>query len=89
VAIPLLNYTSFDGNLAAPEDATGLMIDERKAAYTPRFVHIDECLGFVGSGYAQPSNKNAVTRANEVYKLFHGSAHADVVSEHINGEDSK
>jgi hypothetical protein len=89
VAIPLLNYTSFGGNLAAPESASGLVIDERKAANTPRFVHFDECLGFVDSGCARSTKKDSVTRANEVFKQFHGSEHADVASELIGGEESK
>lgn len=89
VAIPLLNYTSFGGNLAAPENATGLAIDQRKVANTPRFVHVDECLGFVGSGCARTIKKDAVASANVVYKLFHGSAHEDVTSELIGGEDLK
>jgi hypothetical protein len=89
VAIPLLNYTNYEGNLAAPAEANGLVIDNRKVSNTPRYVHFDECLGFVDSGCTKYSNKDSVTRANEVFSLFHGSEHADVTSEIINGEETE
>ena len=89
VAIPLLNYTSFDGNLASPSSASGLIIDHQKALNTPRFVHFDECLEFVNSGCAKSNKKDAVARANEVYQQFHGSKHGDVTSELIGEEESK
>lgn len=89
VAIPLLNYTNYDGNLASPSSASGLVIDHRKVANTPRFVHFDECLGFVDSGCAKSNKKDAVARANEVYKQFHGSEHGGVTSELVGEEESK
>lgn len=89
VAIPLLNYTSYDGNLASPHSASELVIDRHKAANTPRYVHFDECLGFVDSGFALRSNNDAVARANEVYNQFHGSQMGDVNSKLIGEEDSK
>lgn len=89
VAIPLLNYTSYDGDLASPWSASGLWIDPQKVVTTPRFVHFDECLGFVESGCTIPSKKDAVTRANDVYKLFHGSEIGDVTCELIGEVDSK
>ena len=89
VAIPLLNYTNYDGNLASPWSASGLRIDAQKAVTTPRFVHFDECLGFVESGCTIPSKKDAVARANDVYKLFHGSEIGDVTSELVGEVDSK
>ena len=89
VAIPLLNYTSYDGNLASPWSASGLAIDPQKALNTPRFVHFDECLGFVDSGCARRTKKDAVARANEVYSQFHGSALGGVTSELVGEEDLK
>ncbi len=89
VAIPLLNYTGFEGDLTAPENAKGLVIDERKAVNTPRFVHFDECLGFVDSGCAQRNKKDSVTRANEVYKQFHGDVQGYVTNELVGEGDLK
>ncbi len=89
VAIPLLNYTSYEGNLASPSSASGLVIDHQKALNTPRFVHFDECLGFVDSGFARINKKDSVERANEVYKQFHGSELEDVTSELIGEKDSQ
>lgn len=89
VAIPLLNYTSFDGNLTSPWSASDLAIDHQKAVNTPRFVHFDECLGFVNSGCAKANKKDAVARANEVYQQFHGSKHGDVTSELVGEDESE
>ena len=65
------------------------MLDHQKVLNTPRFVHFDECLGFVDSGCARTNKKDAVARANEVYKQFHGSELEDVTSELIGEEDSQ
>ncbi|WP_213910449.1 hypothetical protein [Pseudomonas aeruginosa] len=89
VAIPLLNYTNYDGNLASPRDASSLRINLKKAVMSPRFVHFDECLGFVESGCTKPSKKDSVTGANDVYKLFHGSEIGDVTSQLVGEVDSK
>lgn len=89
VAIPLLNYTKYEGNLASPTGATDLVIDPHKVVNTPRFVHFDECLGFVDSGCARTNKKDAVARAKEVYKQFHGSELEDVISELVGEEESK
>jgi hypothetical protein len=89
VAIPLLNYTNYEGNLASPSGASSLVIDQQKVLNTPRFVHFDECLGFVDSGCAQTNKTDAVARANEVYEQFHGSELEDVTSELIGEEESK
>ena len=89
VAIPLLNYTDYEGNLAAPLNVTGLVIDQQKVFNTPRFVHFDECLGFLDSGCARTNKKDAVARANEIYKQFHGSELEDVTSEIMSKEESK
>lgn len=89
VAIPLLNYTSFDGNLASPLSALGLVIDPQKAVNTPRFVHFDECLGFVNSGCAKSNKRDSVTRANDLYRQFHGTEHGGVTSELIGEEDEE
>lgn len=89
VAIPLLNYTGYGGNLASPIDAIGLAIDQQKAENSPRFVHFDECLGFVDSGCVRPTKKDGVTLAKELYKLFHRSEFEGVTSELVGEEDSK
>jgi hypothetical protein len=89
VAIPLLNYTNYEGNLASPSSARSLLIDQQKVVNTPRFVHFDECLGLVDSGCIKTTKKDAVARANEVYKQFHGSELEDVTSELIGEEESK
>lgn len=89
VAIPLLNYTNYDGNLASPWTASSLLIDPQKVATTPRFVHFDECLGFVESGCSQSNKKDAVTRANDAYRLFHGSGIEDVTSKLVGEVESK
>jgi hypothetical protein len=65
------------------------VIDQQKVVNTPRFVHFDECLGFVDSGCARPNKRDAVARANEVYKQFHGSELDEVASELIGEEESK
>lgn len=88
VAIPLVNYTSYDDNLSSPWSASGLVIDPQKANNSPRFVHFDECLEFVESGCTNDSEQDSVTRANEIYRLFHGSTFDDVTSEFIGEVDS-
>lgn len=88
VAIPLLNYTNYEGNLASPSGASDLVIDPQKSVNTPRFVHFDECLGFVDSGCARTTKKDSVARATEVYKQFHGSELEEVTSELIGEEES-
>lgn len=81
VAVPLLNYTNFEGNFANPSNASMLSIDGNKAMYSPRFVHFDECLSFVSSEYAAVSpKKDLVVAANEVYEIFHGAEHLDITS---------
>lgn len=80
VAVPLLNYTGYLGNYSNPQEATDLEIQSCKAEHSPRFVHFDECLGFVSSDCEKPSKKDLVEHANEVYAKFHGEAHPDVTS---------
>lgn len=65
------------------------MIDHQKATNSPRFVHFDECLGFVDSGFARRSKKDPIARANEVYSQFHGFQLGDVISELVGEEESK
>lgn len=89
VAMPLMNYTSYQGNLAAPTSTVGVVIDPHKVANTPRFVHFDECLGFVDSGCVTCENGDAVALANKIYKQFHGSEQREVVSELVGDEESK
>lgn len=80
VAVPLLNYTKFEGDYSNPMNAHDLEIWSYKAEHSPRFVHFDECLGFVSSDYAKRPKKDLVLLANEVYKEFHGDVHPDVSS---------
>lgn len=89
VAIPLVNFTRYDGNLASPWNASGLVIDPQKAGNSPRFVHFDECLEFIESGCTDASEQDSVASANEIYRLFHGSAFGDVTSEFFGEDDSK
>lgn len=89
VAIPLLNYTAYDGNLASPWHAHGLNIDHQKVVTSPRFVHFDECLGFVDSVLARSGEKDSVTIANEIYSQFHGSKFDGVTSELVEEDPSK
>ena len=81
VAVPLLNFTKFDGDLTAHVDCGGWEIDEWKAKHSPRFVHFDECLAFVDSGQNPTAAEDSVTRANKLYAQFHGAELADVQSE--------
>ncbi|RYZ73499.1 MAG: hypothetical protein EOP09_01805 [Proteobacteria bacterium] len=83
VALPLLNYTNYQGNLAFPLDAKKLTIDEEKAKNSPRFVHFDECLGFVNSGCARRSSKDRIEQANKIYAMFHGGEFEEVSIELI------
>lgn len=88
VAVPLINYTNYKGNLASPWSASDLVIDPRKAKNSPRFVHFDECLELVESGSMNASEQDSITRANEIYKIFHGSAFAEVTSKIFDEESS-
>lgn len=88
VAIPLLNYTSYKGNLASPSTVSELMIDQKKAVNTPRFVHFDECLEFVDSSCIQGDERDMISRAKDVFKQFHSFEFNDVTSEIVE-EDSK
>ena len=51
-----------------------------KAMRSPRFVHFDECLSFVSSDCATQTSKDLVDAANDVYEIFHGAPHPDIVS---------
>ena len=89
VAIPLLNYTDFEGNLAAPTSTIRVAIDEWKVANSPRFVHFDECLGFVDSGCARRLKDDSITAAKALYLRFHGAAFVGVTRELIQGKEVK
>jgi hypothetical protein len=83
VAVPLLNYTSFDGDLTAYWDKIGKSIDERKISLSPRYVHFDECLSFVDSGCDVFSDEDSILRANKLFSKFHGSECLDVQCDDI------
>lgn len=83
VAVPLLNYTEFNGDLVVPNNVTNFELDDRKIKWSPRFVHFDECLGFVDSGYFSVTEIDSITEAKQIYARFHGSSLEDVTSEPI------
>lgn len=86
VAVPLLNYTEFNGNLALPGDVADFNLDDRRIKWSPRFVHFDECLGFIDSGYFAFTEGDSITVANQIYAKFHGSRLEDVTSEPRDGK---
>lgn len=89
VAIPLLNYTDYQGSLVSPKRARRLNIDDQKIENSPRFVHFDECMGFIESSCTTNSSEDSVVRANELYKRFHGRKHPDISSELVDVEETK
>lgn len=86
VAVPLLNYTEFGGDFAVPGDVAEFSLDDHRIKWSPRFVHFDECLGFVDSGYFDVTNGDSITAANQIYARFHGSSIEDVTSERVDGK---
>ena len=78
IAVPLLNFTNFKGDFVAPSLADSVKIDSRLAKLSPRFVHFDECLGFIDSGFAELTEDDSVVEANELYEQFHSSRIDDV-----------
>jgi hypothetical protein len=88
VAVPLLNYTKFDGNLAFPVCASALEIDPRIANQSPRYVHFDECVGFVDSGFCLRGKSDSISEAQEIYKLIHGSSYQEIQYELFGNEES-
>jgi hypothetical protein len=82
-AIPLLNYTEFSGNLAAPANVAEHHLNEHRIKWSPRFVHFDECLGFVDSGYFANARLDSITDANSIYEKFHGSTIQNVTRKRI------
>jgi hypothetical protein len=91
VVVPLLNYTSYEGDLASYWDKQGQSIDERKIIFSPRYVHFDECLSFVYSGCDAASDEDSISRASKLFEQFHRSEFLDVQSEdvQIKKEDEK
>jgi hypothetical protein len=89
VAVPLLNYTNFGGDFAVPGDVTEVKRDQRKTELSPRFVHFDECLGFVDSGFLATTDDDSITAANRIYAEFHGAALEDVKSEIVGRKSRK
>jgi hypothetical protein len=91
VAVPLLNFTSFGGDLTKHAEGIDLEVEEWKTVFSPRFVHFEECLAFYDSGCAIASEADSVAVANQLYARFHGAEVQEVRSEivHQKGEEGK
>jgi hypothetical protein len=84
VAIPLLNYTGFRGNLTAPGERCRFGLIPQSINLSPRFVHIDECISLVDSGFVKlKRGLSSVEQGNDLYKRFHGALLADVTCEPV------
>jgi hypothetical protein len=81
VAVPLLNYTKYDGDLTAQVDDIALECEELKVKLSPRYVHFDECVAFYDYGCAIESDNDSIARANKLYEQFHGSELEEVHSQ--------
>ena len=86
VAVPLLNYSNFDGDLSIPPKTGEFSPGAFKIEWSPRFVHFDECMGFVDSGFAEFTDDESLTIANELYYQFHGNRLEDVKSQVVNAK---
>lgn len=80
VAVPLLNFTNFTGDLAFPSEVVDVILDYNKIKQSPRFVHFDECLGLIYSGFIANTENDPIMAANEMYVRFHSSKLEDVES---------
>lgn len=92
VAIPLLNYTNYTGDLCKVEEAEEVRLDWNKIEWSPRFVHFDECLSFIDAGLnIQPSKpeEESIEAAQTLYKRFHGSSAKEINFEVIGGRKEK
>ena len=83
VAVPLLNFTKFEGDLTQYWSNLELSIDQRKVSYSPRYVHFDECLSFVDSGCDAVSQEESIARASTLFKQFHNAEFLDVNCEEV------
>lgn len=89
VGIPLLNYTDFSGGLASPGQSKHFKLDHRKVRQTPRYVHIDECISLIDSGFLKRKTGLSVIQGNEIYKEFHGASLDDLVCEKVVDDGEK
>jgi hypothetical protein len=83
VAVPLLNFTQFKGDLTRYWSDLEMSIDQRKVLYSPRYVHFDECLSFVDSGCDAISEGESIKRASALFKQFHNAEFQDVAFEEV------
>lgn len=83
VAVPLLNFTRFEGDLTQYWSGLEMSIDQRKVLYSPRYVHFDECLSFVDSGCDAVAEGESILRASALFKQFHNAEFLDVDFEEI------
>lgn len=83
VAVPLLNFTKFEGDLTQYWSGLEMSIDQRKVLYSPRYVHFDECLSFVDSGCDAVAEGESILRASALFKQFHNAEFLDVDFEEI------
>ena len=89
VAVPLLNYTNYRGDLAVPGDFTETKLVEGMIDLSPRYVHFDECVGFVDSGFAVIVEQDSVAAANHIYAKFHGAPFDEIKSELVGRKPAK
>jgi hypothetical protein len=80
VAVPLLNYTDFNGDYIIPGEPETYVISRTKIERNPRFVHFDECVGLLDSWFVGDLNEDSITAANHLYARFHGTELKDVKS---------
>lgn len=84
VAVPLLNYTNFDGDFVVPESSRQYSISQIKIERSPRFVHFDECVSLVDSWFVENDELDSITAGNKLYSRFHGMELKDVTSQQVN-----
>ena len=84
VSIPLLNYTSFNGDLTSPQEVVEVELNQKSISLSPRFIHFDECLGFINSGFSIFTDNDWINEADKLYSQFHGSKIEDVTIEIMN-----
>lgn len=71
---PLLNFTTYTGRLSARAPAASVMLDLRKAAYSPRFVNFDECMLLAYSGDIALGDLAAFEMASNIFKIINRRA---------------
>jgi hypothetical protein len=67
---PLLNYTTFTGDMtkALPNNDMTIELDKVKIDWSPRFVHLSECLSLFYNGSLGEEKHSAYLKALEFYK---------------------